>query len=278
LHHAGGTAPPIRSVPYVLTVHDLQPLERRATHGAVKRAYLRAALPRSVARARRVVVPSEHVRRSVIARLGTDPAKVVAVPHGVTTIAGAQEDDLRARYDLPGAVILYPAITYPHKNHAILVDAFARIAGRHPDAVLVLTGGAGGEEVRLRDQIDALGLAARVRRPGRVVAADVAGLYRMATVVAVPSRYEGFGLPAAEAMAYGAPLVASAATALPEVVGDAGRLVDPDDPQAWATALEGLLVDEGERARLVAAGRERAARYTWAANAEALAAVYRDAI
>lgn len=277
LHHAGGTAPPVRAVPYVLTVHDLQPLERRATHGRLKRAYLRTALPRSVARARRVVVPSEHVRRSVIARFGTDPAKVVAVPHGVATMPGAGEDDLRRRYELPGDVILYPAISYHHKNHAVLVDAFARIAPRHPDAVLVLTGGAGREAERLRAQIDAAGLTARVRRPGRVAASDVAGLYRIASVVAVPSRYEGFGLPAAEAMAYGAPVVAAAATALPEVVGDAGLLVDPDDPAAWAAALDSLLGDEEERQRLAAAGQERAARYTWAANAAALAEVYRTA-
>ena len=279
LHHAGGTAPPLRSAPYVLTLHDLQPLERRATHSAVKRAYLGAAIPPSVRHARVVAVPSEFVRRSVIDRFGTDPARVVVVPHGIELLP--RPTDLavvRERYELDGPVVLYPAITYPHKNHAVLVRAFAEVVAAHPEAVLVLPGGRGGEEGAMRDLIDRLGLRARVRRTGRISAADVAGLYRAASVVAVPSRYEGFGLPAVEAMAYGVPLVAAAATALPEVVGDAGCLVEPDDVAGWATAISALLADPRERSRLAAIGAERGARFTWSANAAALADLYRQAL
>lgn len=279
VHHAGGTAPPLRGAPYVLTLHDLQPLERRATHGALKRAYLGAAIPPSVRRARLTAVPSEFVRRSVLARFGTDPDRVVVVPHGVGALEQPTPADVvAARYRLDGPVVLYPAITYPHKNHAVLVDAFARVAATHPDALLVLPGGRGSEEDRLRDQIDGLGLRDRVRRTGRISAADVAGLYAAAAVVAVPSRYEGFGLPAVEAMAYGAPVVASDATALPEVVGEAGLLVAPDDVAAWADAIGGLLDAPAERERLRAVGRARAGRYTWSANAAALADLYRRAL
>lgn len=275
VHHAGGTAPPLRTAPYVLTVHDLQPLERAATHGALKRAYLRTAIPPSVRAARRVVVPSEYVRRSVLAHTSVDPAKVVVVPHGVHTLGDSTpEATVRSRYHLDGPIVLYPAITYPHKNHERLVAAFAQVTARHPDALLVLPGGRGSEEERLHDQIDRLGLAERVRRTGRVSAADVATLYRLASVVAVPSRYEGFGLPAVEAMAYGAPVVAARATALPEVVGDAGILVDPDDTTAWADAIIRLLEDGDLRGRLSAAGRDRAAAFTWKANAERLVDVY----
>src|SRR5690606_28092703 len=128
------------------------------------------------------------------------------------------------------------------------------------------------EEGRLAEQVAALGLGERVRRTGRIPADELAALYRLATVVAVPSRYEGFGLPAAEAMAHGVPLVAAAATALPEVVGDAGVLVDPDDVDGWARAILALLDDAGERARLADAGRRRAAGLSWAANAERLLA------
>lgn len=279
VHHAGGTAPPVRSTPYVLTLHDLQPLERRATHSALKRAYLRVAIPPSARRARRIVVPSEFVRRGVLDRLGVDPARVQVVPHGVDVLAAPTPADvLTERYGIDGPVVLYPAITYPHKNHRVLVDAFARVVLRHPDALLVLPGGRGGEEERLRDQVDQLGLRPRVRRTGRISAADVAGLYGMASVVAVPSSYEGFGLPAVEAMAYGAPLVAARATALPEVVGGAGLLVDPDDVAGWAEAITGLLDSSSDRDRLRLAGRQRAGQYTWTANATALASVYHEAL
>ena len=139
-------------------------------------------------------------------------------------------------------------------------------------------GAEGSEEPELHAQIESLGLSDRVRRTGRISAADVAGLYRAAAVVAVPSRYEGFGLPAAEAMAHGAAVVAADATALPEVVGDAGILVDPDDVDGWATAIGSLIDDPGERGRLGTLGRARsAARHSWAANAAALADVYRSA-
>jgi alpha-1,3-rhamnosyl/mannosyltransferase len=279
VHHAGGTAPPRRGAPYVLTLHDLQPLERRATHGALKRAYLGAAIPPSVRAARLTAVPSEFVRQSVLARFGTDPDRVVVVPHGVGALEEPTPADVvAARYRLDGPVVLYPAITYPHKNHAVLVEAFARVVTAHPDALLVLPGGRGSEEERVRDLVDRLGLRDRVRRTGRISAADVAGLYAAAAVVAVPSRYEGFGLPAVEAMAYGAPVVAADATALPEVVGEAGLLADPDDVEAWATAIGRLLDSPAERDRLRAEGRVRAGRYTWSANATALAELYRRAL
>lgn len=279
VHHAGGTVPPVRRAACVLTVHDLQPLERTATHGSLKRAYLRASIPRSVRAARVVVTPSEFVRRSVIARFGTDPARVVAIPHGVDRPRDARPAaELQALYGLDGPVVLYPAITYPHKNHLLLVEAFAAVVEQHPTALLVLPGGCGSREAALSARIRELGLTRSVRRLGRIPSADVAGLYDLAAVVAVPSRYEGFGLPAAEAMAHGAALVAAATTALPEVVGDAGLLVDPDDPGAWAVALGGLLADPADRARLGAAGLERAGRFRWEANASALADVYRQAL
>ena len=278
VHHAGGTAPPVRSTPYVLTVHDLQPLEAAATHGPLKRAYLRAVVPGSVRRARSVVVPSDFVRRSVLEQVDVAPERVRVVPHGVSTWEAAPQQEVEAAYHLDGPVVLYPAITYPHKNHLTLVEAFARVLSDHADALLVLTGGTGAAEAEIAEAVGRLGVGARVRRPGRVPASHVAALYRCAAVVAVPSRYEGFGLPAAEAMAFGAPLVASAATSLPEVVGDGGVLVEPDDVEGWASAISGLLGDSTERERLGAAGLARAGRYTWAANAQGLLAAYRDAL
>jgi alpha-1,3-rhamnosyl/mannosyltransferase len=204
---------------------------------------------------------------------------VVTIPHGVAWPPAevTPADEVRVRFGLDGPVVLYPAITYPHKDHATLVAAFALAGADHPDAVLVLTGGEGACEADVRRQISRLGLGDRVRRLGRVSDADVAGLYSVATVVAVPSTYEGFGLPAAEAMAAGVPLVAARATAIPEVVGDAGVLVEPGDVPAWGAAIGRLLGVPAERDELAARGRERARRYTWSANAAALAELYRTA-
>jgi glycosyltransferase involved in cell wall biosynthesis len=279
VHHAGGTAPPRGRAPYVLTLHDLQPMERQATHSAAKRAYLARVVPPSLRGARRVIVPSAFVRDTVAATGDVAPERIAVVPHGVARYpAPTPKALLVARHGLAGPVVLYPAITYPHKDHATLVRAFARVAATHPDAVLVLTGRADRSEPELEALVQQLGIAAQVRRLGRLSDADVAGLYAMASVVAVPSTYEGFGLPVVEAMAYGVPVVAADATALPEVVGDAGVLVPPGAVDAWAAALGRLVDDPVERARLVAAGRARAERYSLRANAEALAEVYRSAL
>ena len=278
VHHAGGTAPPVRTEPYVLTIHDLQPLERSATHGPVKRAYLGTVVPRAAHHARAIVVPSEFVRRSLLARFDLDPAAVHVVPHGVERWRAAPLDEVRARHRLAGPVVLYPAITYPHKNHAVLVEAFSRVVAEHPAAVLVFTGGVASSEPALREQVERLGLTACVRRTARIPAPELAALYELASVVAVPSRYEGFGLPAAEAMAFGRPVVAAAATALPEVVGDAGVLVAPDDVTGWAAAISRLLADPQEAERLAEAGRERVAGLSWTANAVGLLDAYRSAL
>jgi alpha-1,3-rhamnosyl/mannosyltransferase len=244
----------------------------------VKRAYLSTIVPRALREARRVIVPSAFVRASVLDRLDLDPSRVVVVPHGVERAPGTPADELVRRLHLDGPVVLYPAITYPHKDHATLVEAFARVVVDHPTAVLVLTGRPDAAEADVLARVDRLGIGARVRRLGRVPAADVAGLLDLATVVAVPSRYEGFGLPAAEGLAHGAAVVASASTALPEVVGDAGVLVAPGDVTAWAGALSGLLADPVRRGALAEAGRVRATRFGRAANAAALAEVYRSAL
>jgi glycosyltransferase involved in cell wall biosynthesis len=215
----------------------------------------------------------------VLDDLAAPPELVVAIPHAVPIRpAPVARAELDARYRLTGPVILYPAITYPHKEHATLVAAFERVLHQHPDAVLVLAGGPGGSEAALRAQIaSSARLSQQVRRIGRIPEAEVAGLLERADVVAVPSRYEGFGLPALEAMAAGAPVVAADATSLPEVVGAAGLLVPVGDVSAWASALGDLLGDPDGRARLAAAGRERAARFTPEANARAFAALYREA-
>jgi glycosyltransferase involved in cell wall biosynthesis len=279
VHHAGGVVPPGPSrIPSVLTVHDLQPLLMPENFSRLKRTWLGAMLPRSVKRARLVMTPSEPASESVVDTLGVARERVHTVPHGIEPRPPVDPDrvgEVRERYRLGGRSILYPAITYVHKDHRTLVAAFSRIAADHPDVTLVLTGGPGPAEAEVASAIRASGVGHRVRRTGRIPWDDLHAVYAAATVVAVPSRFEGFGAPALEAMAAGRPLVVADATALPWVVGDAAVKVAPGDVDAWASALARILDDPGEQDRLAAAGRERAAGFTWERTAAALAAGYR---
>ena len=283
LHHAGGVVPPgpaITRTPAVLTIHDLQPLLLPENFSTIKRRWLAVMLPRSARRARLVLTPSDPASRSVVELLDVPEDRVLTVPHGVEPPPPVPEGrlaEVRDRYRLGERVVLYPAITYPHKDHATLVRAFARIAADRPDLTLLLVGGPGPAEAELAAVIRATGRGDQVRRTGRIPWDDLDALYALATAVAVPSRFEGFGAPALEAMAAGAPLVAADATALPWVVGEAGRLVPPGDVDAWAATLAEVVDDPDEQARLRAAGRKRASGFDWDRAADALLTAYRRA-
>ncbi|WP_206779426.1 glycosyltransferase family 1 protein, partial [Frankia sp. EI5c] len=173
---------------------------------------------------------------------------------------------------------VYSAVTTAHKNHGVLLRAFARVAEKEPDVMLVLTGGQATTEQEVRREIADLGLSDRVVRTGRIPRPDVIGILRGAVALTFPSRYEGFGLPVIEAMSLGTPVLAADATALPEIVGAAGRLVDPTDVEAWAEGMLALLDDDHERQHLIRAGLGRAQSFTWAATAAQTMRVYREAL
>lgn len=273
VHHGGGTAPwSDLGVPFVVTVHDLQFRTFPEYFSPLKRAYLRAAVPRAVERARRVAVPSDYVRRTVVSAYGLAEANVLVVPHGVDRTeltACASPDDLRRRYGLgDGPIVVYPAVTHPHKNHRLLLELM-RTRWTDPDLRLVLIGGRGSAHPIVESCSDP-----RVRHLGRVAAADRNGLLSMATAMVFPSTYEGFGAPLLEAMVLGTPVICADRAALPEVAGEAAIVVPPEI-DAWAGVL-----DEVDRRRdgLVAAGHRRAALFTARASGAALAEVYEQAL
>lgn len=285
VHHAGGTAPPLARAraDVVLSMHDIQYLAFPHYFTRLKLEWLRREVPAGLARARVITTPSEFVRGTLHTELGVAPERVQLVPHGLPSdfaTGPVDEDALRARYHLPGPFLLYPAATYPHKNHLLLIDVLARL---RPELQLVLTGGPGLGEDDVVRAINQRGLRDRVRRTGRVPDHDRDGLLRCADALVFPSRYEGFGAPVLEAMAVGTPVIAAAATALPEVLGlprpdPAGLLVDPDDGAGWADAIGRVLDDADLRARLIAAGHARAAELTDVQSARALAGAYGGAL
>jgi glycosyltransferase involved in cell wall biosynthesis len=283
VHHAGGILPAVRAVPGLLTVHDVQPLLQPENFSPAKRAFSRAVLPRSAKAARLVVTPSEYSRQALLSVVDLPPEHVWIVPHGIPdpSVGPGRDVDLaqvEAAFGITAPFFVYPAITYPHKNHLTLVRAFAGVVRQHPEASLVLTGGEGQMEGEILETISALGLEGRVHRLGRIPWWDLAAILRQARGLGFPSRFEGFGAPVIEAMARGCPVVAADSTALPEVVGDAGVLVDADDQAAWTTELLRLLDDDEHHARLVAAGRARAAQFSAVASAEALLAAYHEVL
>jgi glycosyltransferase involved in cell wall biosynthesis len=194
------------------------------------------------------------------------------VPHGfepdlLSDITG--EHDLRDRYALGDQpVIVYPAVTNPHKNHQFLLDLLAT-KWRDTEQLLVLIGGSGSAEGVVRSAADP-----RIRRLGRVSASDRSGLLKLAEAMVFPSQYEGFGAPLIEAMALGCPVVASDSTCIPSIVDGAG-LVLPLTIDAWADALERVRRD---RSTMIAAGLVRAQAFTARASGAALAAAYATAL
>ena len=282
MHHMGGILPAWRPTPCVLTIHDLQPLVLPEHFALPKRLFNGFAVPRSVRPAPIIVTLTAYTKRDLVDRLRVDPERVVVVAPGFgtgTRTEGTDGDVVRSVYALADRpFFLLPAITYPHKNHLMLLDAFAALHQEHPEALLVLTSGEAQMGGAVSEAIERLGLRGSVRRLGRIPERDLVALYREATALTFPSLYEGFGLPVLEAMSYGCPVLASDATALPEAVGGAGILLPPSDPAAWTAAMARLLREPATAAELAAAGAERIAAFDWSASAARQLDVYRRAI
>ncbi len=272
LHHAGGVVPPTSPRPCTLTIHDLQPLDLPANFSATKRNYLRSVLSLSTRRARRIAVPSEFTRGRVVDRLGVDPGRVDVVPWSAPVPSAPPEGarELVAALGVGERFLLYPAVTYPHKNHLTLLEAFDELAADDPDIELVLCGGAAQSEEAVRAHIMRSPAALRIHRVGRVPAPTLEALYRSAVAMVWPSTYEGFGLPPLEAMVRGCPVVASDIPALSEVVGDAALVVEPTDVAAWTDAMRIVTTDAARRLELCEAGRVRAGVFSPERTAHAL--------
>jgi alpha-1,3-rhamnosyl/mannosyltransferase len=274
--------PFFRSAPGVVLVHDLQPWAFPENFSGAKRAYLRATVPPSIRKARAVTTLSRWVQRDVQQRVGAPLSHMLCIPPGCERLVGVtdrptSDDEVLRRFDLVDRpFFLYPVITYPHKNHLLLLRAFEQVAATHPHVELVLTGGEGSSEQTVLDAIARSPVRARLRRLGRVTNAELAAFYRTTTALTFPSRYEGFGMPVLEVMGEGRPVLVADSTALPEVVGDGGLLLDPDDDRAWATAMARVLDEPQHWRALAAAATTRAATFSWDKSIDALLTLYRN--
>ncbi len=258
--------PPLRkSTRALLTVHDLSFLRYPETFTPPLRRYLEGAVPRSVARADHILADSEATRADLVELLNVPPEKVTALYSGVSSRFSAEADlgearKLETRYGIGlRPYILSVGTIQPRKNYVRLMEACDPLSASH-DLELVIVGRPAWLSAPI---LQAAAARPYVRLPGLFDDADLPALYRQADIFAFPSLYEGFGLPVLEAMACGTPVVASSASSLPEVVGEAGVLVAPDDISGWTAALEALLADEAGRESLRARGLARVKTFTW---------------
>ncbi len=261
--------PPLGALPpAVVTVHDLMHFRLPAMFAAHKRLLAARVLRRAVRRAARVVTGAEHARRDLTAWMPWAAERITVVPHGVDPSFAAPVPEPALAWS--GALrpyLLCVGNRKPHKNVVTAVEVLARLRARRPELRLVLAGPRFRGSDGVAERAAALGVADAVVDAGPVSEDRLRALYRDAECLLFPSLYEGFGLPVLEAMASGTPVVASDRTSVPEVVGDAGLMVEALDADAMAAAVERLWSDGALRASLVTRGRERAAAFTWEAAA-----------
>jgi glycosyltransferase involved in cell wall biosynthesis len=256
LAHFQYVIPPTYRGRAVVTVHDLSyellpELEDRFDGWALRRL-----VPMSIRRALLVITGSEWTKRDIVVRYGVDPDRIVVAPDGV---------DARFRPDgerpARRSYVLFVGALRPRKDPLCALEAFRRLPG---DLDLVMIGPDKGLGVQVREFIHEHGLGDRIEVLGYVSFPELLAYYRGAQCLILPSWYEGFGLPVVEAMASGTPVVSTTAGAIPEIAGDAAILLSPGNPDALADGIATALED---RTRLVAAGLERAKRFSWAETA-----------
>jgi glycosyltransferase involved in cell wall biosynthesis len=256
LHCTIFRAPPRSRVPTILTVHDLAVLRHPEVFPLWTRLYGRTALRPTIRAADRVIAVSEFSKREVVALAGVDPELVDVVPNALEPVFHPDGDAAEGEY------VLAVGTLEPRKNLARVVEATA-----HAGVELRLVGAPGWGES---------GVAGKhVTWLGRIDDEELAAAYRGARSLVFPSLYEGFGIPALEAMACGTPVVTSAGSAMEEVVGEAAILVDPLDVASIAAGIE---TADRQRDELVPLGLERAAHYTWERAVDAAVASYRRAL
>lgn len=273
--------PPSRRAKRVVTIFDLAGMRRSAIHEDASLALHRKLLTHAVPRADGIIAISQSCRADVIELMNADPAKVHVVPGGVLLeefsgpLDEARLADARQGYGIEGPYWIHLGTLEPRKNLKRLVEAYARLRARHAVPRLVLAGGEGWMFGPVLETIARLGLEKDVIRTGYLPREDAVALLRGARGCVYPSLYEGFGLPVLEAMAARVPVLTSNVSSLPEVIGDTGILVEPENEGSLDAGLEQLLLDRGTEGARVEAAWNRAQGMTWAHSAQALLAAYR---
>lgn len=280
LHSMAFVTPLVSPCPTVVTVYDLSFIHYPDTFPAGQRLYLTSQTTRSCRQARRIITISESGRQDAHTLLGVPLERVDVVRPGVDASfyprPPAEVAAFRRQQGLNEPFILHVGTLQPRKNIPLLLEAVAQM--KRPGLRLVLVGGKGWLYDEIFQQVEALGLRGRVHFAGYVADEELPLWYNAAAVLVFPSAYEGFGMPVAQAMACGTPVVAADVSAIPEAAGEAALLFPPQDVEALAGQIAAVLDDLALAATLRERGIAQARRFTWAEAGRQTAEVYERAL
>lgn len=267
----------------VVTIHDFIAHFVKSDQPFFARQYFARWMPFTWKRADAIITASEYTKHDIVRLLHVPETQITVIPHGVDPKFQPATDyeNIRktlAQHEIKRDYLLHIGTLSPRKNIALLIRVFAQIAKDTSDLDLLLVGKPGFEGEKLQSLTKQLGLTRRVRFLDYLSDNEVLSVLQGAKILALPSLYEGFGLPALEAMACGVPVIASNATSIPEVVGDAGILADPHDVQSWVSAIRDVSRDARLRASLGARGVERAKGFSWDKTAAETIRVYEQTL
>ncbi len=267
--------PRLRRTRSVFTLHDLIFQFDPDSHKPLNIAFLKTMMPRFLRAADAIIAVSECSKRDAVRLYGLAPDKIRVIyegvdPHFAPVTDQAQLSAVRSKYNLPERFIVHVGTIEPRKNLPLLFDVIAQW-----DKHLVVAGKLGWLTEPILAKVKELGLEQRVTFTGFVADEDLPALISAATLLAMPSKYEGFGLPVLEAMACGTPVIASNTSSLPEVGGDAALYARPTDPASWAQLIDRVWGDAELQSSLREKGFKQAAKFKWQTMARETAEVYR---
>jgi len=269
--------PVFSNVKSVVTIHDLAYRYYPASYSSFERRYLNFTTGLSASKATMILVPSESTKHDLLKEYKVDSKKVVVTPLAYNQeVFNLQADHGTRPIESP---YIFSVSRIEHrKNTGLLVDAFGLLAKESKNIVLVLAGRPGQGYEAIRQKIDALpeSIRRRVIQPGYFPLYDAARYMKFAEMFVYPSLYEGFGIPALEAMALGTPVICSNSSSLPEVAGDAAVLLPPNNPLSWAAAMSRVIHQKEYAQKLRAAGLEQVKQFSWQKTAAATLKVLED--
>ncbi|MFZ2681626.1 MAG: glycosyltransferase family 1 protein [Patescibacteria group bacterium] len=283
MHFPHWNVPILSRTPFLVTIHDLILLEdptsahattRNALVHGIKYAAFRVVLENAIHRSRQIISVSEHTKQAILKHFRVKPQKITVIHNGVRPPSDGRGVSLRELGVLE-PYVLAVGNRYPHKNLETLLEAFVDVVAQYPSASLVLAGRHDVFTERLMRLAKRLGLPEQALRWVNLPSDEQLGaLYRHANLLAFPSKIEGFGIPPIEAMHVGTPVLASNASCLPEILGDAAMCVAPDDAEAMTKFMLQALERPADMQTYIAKGHERVKRFNWEAAAKATLETY----